>query len=401
MNQVVSGFVAPGWQPVSDVLAESISSKSEIGAGVAIVHRGKLVVDIVGGFADNAATTAYTHDTLQLVFSTTKGVVATAVAMCVQRGLLSYEEPVSLFWPQFAAHGKEHVTVAQLLSHQAGLYTVDGDITLEEALDWNTITRRLAQTAPLFPVGQTHGYHAITFGWLAGQLVQLVDGRSIGRFIWEEIANPLNGEIYVGLPEHLEPRVSPVNTGWSKSLAGSIVETTPLAAPPPAPGADTPLGRALSVNGAFNAKGGFNRRDIHAAQVPGANGISNARSLAMMYASLVGEVNVDANAVRLLNEETMKAASATVTPKGERDVCLMMNTTFGMGYMTANEGTAYQQQGSFGHPGAGGSVSFADPSREMGFSYIMNRMGSALLGDVRARDLAAAASRCADACASQ
>lgn len=401
MSQNVSGFVADGWSDVADVLAESISSKAEIGAGVAIVHRGQLVVDIVGGFADNSAATAYTHDTLQLVFSTTKGVVATAVAMCVQRGLLSYEDPVSQIWPEFAAHGKESVTVAQLLSHQAGLYTVDGDITLEEALQWNTITRRLAQTAPLFPVGQTHGYHAITFGWLAGQLVQLVDGRSIGRFIREEIANPLNGEIYVGLPEHLEPRVSPVNTGWSKSLTETIVETKPLAPPPPMPGADTPLGRALSVNGAFNAKGGFNRRDIHAAEVPGANGISNARSLATMYASLIGEVDVDGNAVRLLNEETMKKANATVTPAGERDLCLMMKTTFGMGYMTANEGTAYQQQGSFGHPGAGGSVSFADPSRQMGFSYIMNRMGSALLGDVRARNLVAAASRCADACASQ
>jgi CubicO group peptidase (beta-lactamase class C family) len=401
LSQLVTGTVEPGWEPVRDVLQNSITAKAEIGAGVAIVHRGKLVVDIVGGYADNAATTPYTHDTLQLVFSTTKGVVATAVAMCVERGLLGYDEPVATLWPQFAQHGKERVTVAQLLSHRAGLYTVDGDITLEEALDWNTVTHKLANTAPLFPVGSTHGYHAITFGWLAGHLVQLTDGRSIGRFIREEIAHSLNAEIYVGLPEHLEPRVSPVNTGWAKSLSQTVVEDKPLAPPPPAPGADTPLGRALSVNGAFNVKGGFNRRDVHAAEVPGANGISNARSLATMYASIIGDVHVNGKTVRLLGEETMRAASTTLTPEGERDACLLVKTTFGMGYMTANEGTAYQQAGAFGHPGAGGSVSFADPTRAMGFSYVMNRMGSALLGDVRARNLVEAASRCADASSAQ
>ena len=201
------GFVADGWSDVADVLASNIDNRDDVGAGVSVFHRGKCVVDIAGGFFDKEATKPYTLDTLQLVFSSTKGVVATAVAMCVQRGLLSYEDPVSQIWHEFAAHGKENVTVAQLLSHQAGLYTVDGPLTFEEVLDWNTMVSRLANTAPLFPVGSTHGYHAFTFGWLAGHLVRLVDGRSIGRFIREEIANPMGSEIYVGLPEHLEHRV--------------------------------------------------------------------------------------------------------------------------------------------------------------------------------------------------
>lgn len=396
MSELVSGFVAPGWETVSEVFASSLRSKAEIGAGVAVRHRGKLVVDIVGGFSDNEATTPYTHDTLQLVFSTTKGVVATAVAMCVERGLLSYDEPVATFWPEFGARGKEQITVAQLLSHQAGLYTVDGDITLEEALDWNTITQRLADTAPLFKVGTAHGYHAITFGWLAGELVRRADGRNIGRFIEEEIATPLQSEIYVGLPEHLESRVSPVNTGWSKTRA-DIVETQPLSPPQAAPGADTPLGRALSVNGAFNAKGGFNRRDIHAAEVPGANGITNARSLATMYAALIGEVEIDRKNVRLVSNAVMQTASTPVTPMGEPDVCLLVNTRFSMGYIVPCDTTAYTDSGTFGHPGAGGSLSFADPQRGMAFSYVMNRMGNALLGDVRAKNLVVAASRCADA----
>ena len=183
----LDGFVADGWSDVADALAKNIDNRDDVGAGVSVFHKGKCVVDIAGGFFDRDATKPYTLDTLQLVFSSTKGVVATAVAMCVQRGLLSYEDPVSQIWPEFAAHGKENVTVAQLLSHQAGLYTVDGPLTFEEVLDWNTMVTRLANTAPLFPVGSTHGYHAFTFGWLAGHLVRLVDGRSIGRFIREEM----------------------------------------------------------------------------------------------------------------------------------------------------------------------------------------------------------------------
>lgn len=396
MNGSVTGFVAPSWEAVHDEFAKNIKSKQDIGAGLCVFHHGQPVVDVIGGFFENTATIPYARDTLQLVFSTTKGVVATAVAMCVERGLLSYDEPVAVFWPEFAANGKAEITVAQLLSHQAGLYTIDGTVTLEEALDWNTITQRLADTAPLFPVGKTHGYHAITFGWLAGELVRRVDGRDIGRFIEEEIANPLGVEIYVGLPEHHEHRVSPINTGWSKTL-GVEIEQQPLAPPPPVLDSESPLAKALSVNGAFNVKGGFNRRDIHAAQVPGANGITNASSLAKMYAAVIGDVVVDGRVVRLLNNETLRVASTAITPAGERDFCLMLKTSFAMGYMTASETAAYSDAGTFGHPGAGGSVSFADPSRDMAFSYVMNRMGSALLGDDRARSLVAVASRCADA----
>jgi CubicO group peptidase (beta-lactamase class C family) len=327
---------------------------------------------------------------LQLVFSTTKGVVATAVAMCVERGLLSYEEPVSLFWPEFAAHGKEHVTVAQLLSHQAGLYTVEGELSYEEVLDWNTMVARLADTPPLFPVGSTHGYHAITFGWLAGELVRRVDGRNIGRFIAEEIANPLGGEIYVGLPEHHEPRVSPINVGWPRSATDA----------PPTPPAVLPnahLARALTLNGALNVKGGFNRTDMHAAEVPGANGIANARSLAAMYSATFTETQSPHGVVRLLNDDTRNKMTVQQTKNGEVDLCLQTQRTFAMGFVTPSEKLAFDAPGSYGHAGAGGSVSFADPGREMSFSYIMNRMKDSMFTDPRAVRLIEAASRCADA----
>ena len=386
------GFVADGWSEVAEAFAHNIDSREDIGAGVSVFHKGKCVVDIAGGYFDKEATQPYTLDTLQLVFSTTKGVVATAVAICVERGLLSYEEPVSLFWPEFAAHGKEHVTVAQLLSHQAGLYTVEGELSFEELLDWNTMVARLANTPPLFPVGSTHGYHAITFGWLAGELVRRVDGRNIGRFIAEEIANPLSGEIYVGLPERHETRVSPINVGWPRTATDA--PSTPAA---PAQLPNKYLASALTVNGALNVKGGFNRQDLHAAEVPGANGIANARSLAAMYSATFTETETSNGAVRLLNEDTRKKMTVQQTKDGEVDLCLQTQRTFAMGFVTPSEKLAFDAPGSYGHAGAGGSVSFADPGRHMSFSYIMNRMKDSMFTDPRAVRLIEAASRCADA----
>ena len=162
MTNIV-GTVAPGWEPVREVFAANLANTEEVGAGVAVYHRGVQVVDLWGGWFDAQRTIPYAENSLQLVFSTTKGITAIAVAMCIDRGLLSYDAPVAQYWPEFAAHGKGEATVAQLLSHQCGLYTVDGPITLDEALDWPTITARLADTAPRWPIGTAHGYHALTF----------------------------------------------------------------------------------------------------------------------------------------------------------------------------------------------------------------------------------------------
>ena len=394
----LEGFVADGWGAVRDAFASNLDSRDDIGAGVAVYHRGRLVVDLTGGWRDNAGTIPYTPDTLQLVFSTTKGVVATAVAMCVERGHFRYDDPVAHVWPAFAEAGKADVTIEQLLSHQAGLYTVDGELAFEHVLDWNEMCSRLAATAPRFAPGSQHGYHALTFGWLAGELVRRADGRNIGRFVAEEIASPLGAEIYIGLPEELESRVAPVNTGWAKTA-------TPAGEAPPASKAgkfatpmppDLPLTQALTLNGAMNVKGGFNRRDLHAAEVPGANGITNARSMATMYAATMGEVTVGGDRVRLVAPETIELATRARTPL-RRDAVLIVNSRFAAGYMLNGDANAFPGDACYGHPGAGGSVSFADPSREIAFSYVMNRMTDALLGDPRASRLVEATTRVADA----
>jgi CubicO group peptidase (beta-lactamase class C family) len=385
----VTGHVEPGWEGVRDAFVANFAGGEDIGASVAVYHRGAPVVSLAGGSFDGGDA-PYTPDTLQLVFSTTKGITAIAVAMCVERGLLRYDEKVSTYWPEFAAHGKGDATVAQLLSHQCGLFTVDGPITLEEALDWDTVTARLADTAPDWPIGSTHGYHALTYGWLAGELIRRTDGRTPGQFVADEIAGPLGVDVYIGLPEALEPRVAPII--GAPLNADAIEDPAIKAMMEMFMGPESRGGRALSLNGAFSGNDTFNSRQVHAGEVPAANGISNAASLAAVYAATIGTVN----GVRLLQADTVDRARVTVTPEGEGDMCLIMPTTFGMGFMTHGMFTPYAGPGSFGHPGAGGSVAFAQPERELAFGYAMNKMASNLANDTRAAALIAAATAAID-----
>ena len=388
----IGGEVAPGWEPVRDAFIANFNEAEEVGAGVSVYHRGRKVVDLWGGSFDEQGSAPYSDDTLQLVFSTTKGITAIAVAMCVERGLLSYDEKVSTYWPEFAAHGKGDATVAQLLSHQCGLYTVDGDITLAEALDWPTVTARLADTRPRWPIGTAHGYHALTYGWLAGELVRRVDpaGRSLGGFVRDEIVTPLGGELWIGLPEQFESRVSPMIGGLNPA-GGDDVDPAVKAMLEQFMGPNSPGGQALSLNGAFAVDGAFNRRDVHAAEIPAANGITNARTLARIYAATIGEVD----GVRLLKPATVEKVRTTVTPTGEADTCLIFPTAFGMGFMTHTMFSPFGGPGSFGHPGAGGSVAFAHPEHGLGVAYVMNKMAANLANDLRAARLSDSAVACA------
>jgi CubicO group peptidase (beta-lactamase class C family) len=392
----LSGPCESGWEAVADAVRANFGGGKELGCGVAVYHRGRLVVDLVAGWADAERNVPYSHDSLQVVFSTTKGITATAVAMCVQRGLIDYSEPVSHYWPEFAAHRKHDITVAQLLSHQAGLYTIDATLALHEILDDAVIAAALADTTPRWEPGTTHGYHALTFGWLAGELLRRTDGRDIGRFVAEEMSAPLNAELHIGLPPMLHGRVALLSQGGGKDKKASEAET------PEAKqmrellerfmGPDTPGGQALSLSGMWTGEGLFNRPEVLSAQVPAANAATNARSLAAMYASLQHPIN----GVRLLDDATRVAASALQTPAGEADKCLIVPTSFSMGFMNHSAFTPYAGPGSFGHPGFGGSVAFLQPERELSFAYVMNKLAANLAGDTRAQNLIDAATACAD-----
>ena len=383
----VIGELEPGWEPVAARLVANIAAGLDTGASVAVYHLGRPVVDVAGGQFAPGSPAPYDRDTLQLVFSTTKGVAAIAAAMCVQRGLLQYDQPVARYWPEFADYGKHEATVAQLLSHQCGLITVDG-ITLDECLTPGVAAARLAAAAPEWPIGIGHGYHALSFGWLVDELVQRVDGRSLGTFVADEIAGPLGVPLWIGLPEHEEQRVSPLIGGLDTGTDPRVKAMLEAFIGPTTRG-----GRALSMSGAFAGDGVFNRRDVHAAEIPAANAISNAAALAKVYAATIHEID----GVRLLDDATLAAATRRQTPPGEADLCLILPTGFAMGFMVHEPFSPFAGPGSFGHPGAGGSVAFAQPARGLAMAYAMNRMSPNLAGDVRAQGLIDTAVRIIDA----
>lgn len=387
--EVIDGAVDAGWEGVRSAFQANFANGDEVGAGVAVYHRGRKVVDLWGGDFDRSSGSRYTDDALQLVFSTTKGVVAIAVAMCVERGLLRYEDRVSTHWPEFAAHGKGDATVAQLLSHQCGLISVDDPILLKEALDWETVTTCLADTIPDWPIGTAHGYHAITFGWLVGELIRRVDprGRKPGRFVADEIARPLGLDLWIGLPRRYESRVSPLIGGFVTFSDDPMVQAISDELMDP----ESRTSRSFTVNGAFEGETTFNRRDVHAAQVPAVNGITNARSLAKLFAATMSPID----GVRLVGDAILDRARTPVTPTGEVDLCLLVTTAYGMGFLTSDPFTVYAGPGSFGHTGAGGSIAFAQPERELAFAYVMNKMAD-VIGDTRSHGLIDAAVEAAD-----
>lgn len=377
----IDGSVEPGFDRVRGAFARNFTEHGDVGAGFCLYVEGSKVVDLWGGTADPASCKPYTEDTLQLVFSSTKGATALCANLLAQPGTLDIDAPVATYWPEFAQAGKEHIPVRWLLCHKAGLPTVDARLSFEEVLAWDPLIAALERQAPLWEPGDGHGYHAVTFGHLVGEVVRRITGTSLGTFFAREVAGPLSLEFWIGLPEIEEHRVAPI-----------IGELVPKSTDDPERrkaierfvGPDSLLGRAVSVNGAIPDTSLFNRPDLHAAELPAANGITNARSLARMYAGMVGTVP-GGPAHPLLAREQIDAARTCQTKGADR--CLFFNTTFGLGFFTSSPFAPYGSPGSFGHAGAGGSVGFADPEHQIGFGYVMNTMQQNLSGDPRTRGL--------------
>jgi len=376
----ICGEVAPGFEPVRDAFISNFTELGDAGAGVCIYLNGMPVVDLAGGWSWKSAGVPYDKSCLQLVFSSTKGATAICAHILAERGLLDYGDPVANYWPQFANNGKASVTVAQILSHQAGLPTISEPMDLDLVLQWDPIVEALANQEPFWEPGSAHGYHALTFGWLVGEIVRRVSGKSIGEFFAQEVARPLGLEFWIGLPEDQEQRVSKLRLGPLPDFRHLDPEMKKIAADIFAPG--SLMLRALTLNGSFGqfmgGEGPFNKREVHAAEVPAANGITNARSLARMYAATVGPVD----GVRLINSSTV--ASATQVQSEGPDRVLTAPSRFGLGFMLDRKDFApLLSPASFGHSGAGGSLGFADPVHNVGFGYVMNQMRLGLAGDER------------------
>lgn len=320
----IAGTTRPGWEFVREMLHEHFASERDLGASLAIYHHGQPVVDLSGGWFDRSHTKPYDNNTLQLVFSTTKGVTAIAAAICVQRGWLNYSELVTNYWPEYGKHGKEKTTVADILAHRAGLPLEPAP--LEQFVNWTAMVHALENATPLWTPGIAHSYHALTYGWLAGELIRRVDPkkRSVGQFVQEEIARPLNIEFYIGLPPSQESRVSPLV--FSAETARALNE---------------------SMQTVFRF---YDAPEVLRAELPAANGITNARSLARLYASLIGDLD-DGKQKRLLNSAVLQQAIKPTPLSGEKDFLTQTPISFGMGFMLYNQIFPFFPPSVFGHPG--------------------------------------------------
>lgn len=382
---VIHGEVAPGFEPVRDAFQANFDAGHEAGAATSIYKDGVKVVDLWGGVADKDTGAPWNEDTLQLVFSTTKGATAACAALLIQRGDLDVDAPVAEYWPEFKANGKGAIPVRWLLSHRAGLPAVDDALTPEQIYAWTPVIDALAAQKPWWEPDTKHGYHALTYGHLVGEVIRRISGKSVGQFFAAEIADPLAAEFFIGLPESEESRVTKLGQ-----------------APPPKPG-DVELTDDIkdviagfmdptslisrTLNFAVPALD-MNSREVHAAEIPAANGICTARGLARFYAALIGEVD----GVRILNPETIEAVRTEQTHG--KDEILKKVTRFGLGFMLDGPDVPYFGPGSFGHDGAGGSLGFADPEAGIAFGYVMNQMNQGINADPRPHTLIAALKGC-------
>jgi CubicO group peptidase (beta-lactamase class C family) len=377
-EQRVSGEVAEGFDPVVDAFADNFREHGEVGAACAICHRGRVVVDLWGGLSDLSGGRPWERDTVALVFSAAKGPTAVCINRLVEAGQLDVDLPVAHYWPEFGCNGKAAITVRQVLSHRAGLAAVEGDLTLEEVLAWDPVVAAIAAQAPNWEPGTEHGYHARSFGWILGEVLKRVTGRSIGAYIADQIAAPLGLDYWVGLPREAFHRCATLvpPEGGSDAVAELL-------------GADSLTAMVMSgPSGLFGYNDMWNRPDVLAAEMPSSNGVGDARSLARFYAAVIGEVD----GVRLLGPEQL--ARACEPQSSGPDKVIFRETRFGLGFALQPFLAPGAGPRCFGHPGAGGALAFADPDAELGFAYVMNGMQFKLEGDARGVGLVEAAYRC-------
>jgi CubicO group peptidase (beta-lactamase class C family) len=380
--------VDPAFSRVRDAFEENFARRGELGAALVVIAGGRTVVDLWGGVADHRTGRAWERDTPVLIFSATKGATALCLHVLAARGALDLDAPVSRYWPEFAQAGKESIPVRMLLNHQAGLPAVDRVLRREALFDQAALATALAEQAPYWPPGTAHGYHALTFGWLVGEVVRRVSGKTLGRFFADEIAAPLALDFWIGLPEEIEPRVALLR------MASPVKE-------------DSDVMRAMRTPSSLVAKAfanppgllrgsQVNSREVHAAEIPAMNGIATARSVARMYALLASGGRLDG--VELLDAAAVERMSR-VESEGE-DRILLIPTRFAPGFMKSVDNRPRDSvrmgpnEAAFGHVGAGGSLGMADPDAGIAIGYVMNQLGHGVMLNERGQSVVDAVFEC-------
>ncbi|MER7981852.1 serine hydrolase domain-containing protein [Streptomyces sp. NPDC095817] len=384
----VNGTVAEGFEPVREAFARNFAALGDRGAAVTVYRDGHRVVDLWAGTRDVDGTEPWQHGTAQIVRSATKGVAAAVVLLLAQRGLLDLDAPVASHWPAYKARGKEHTRVRHLLAHRAGVPVLDRPLTPAEAADPDIAAAAVAAQAPVWRPGTDHGYHAQTYSWLTGELVRRVTGRTLGAWIADEIARPLDLDLWVGLPPEQAGRVGRVAQVEAPPAPGGLRTRPKRAVVEAYADPDSVTRRAFA---AITPMPDENDPAYRAAVLPASNGIATADGLARFYAALIGEVD----GVRLFTPET--AAQARAEHSAGPDRVLVVNTRFGLGYMLHGPASPLLSPDSFGHPGRGGALGFADPESGIAFGYVTNGFRTSVTADARAQALVRAVRAAVDA----
>jgi len=380
----IHGHCDPRFSKVREVFASKLAS-NEVGAAIAFTLNGESVVDLWGGYTAADRENEWDRDTIVNTYSTTKGMTALIAHRLVEQGRIDLDAPVASYWPEFAQAGKGEAPVRWLLSHQIGLPAVRKTLPSEDLYDWEAMCTALAETEPWWKPGSKHGYHPVTYGFLVGEVIRRVTGKSVGQNFREDVAGPLAADFHIGLPPEHHGRVS--------DLIGGIVPPRKSA---PARDGQTvarikgPMGDFMRdmadpttmVGAAFNnpkiKSGAHNTSEWRQAEIPAANGHGNARALARIYGALACGGEVDG--VRLLEPESIVRARSEQA-SGPDTTLGQMPMRYGLGFMLRSDFMPLSpNEGAFGHPGAGGSIGMADPETGVGFGYVMNKMSMGLVG---------------------
>jgi CubicO group peptidase (beta-lactamase class C family) len=355
---------------VREALEGNFRDHDELGAAVAIAIEGRMVVDVWAGWMDGGRTRPWERDTLVDVFSVGKAMAALCIHIIVERGRIDLDAPVSRYWPEFAAAGKDGVTVRMLLSHRAGLPAVRRVLPELGMYDWDLMTTALAAEEPWWEAGSTHGYHVNTFGYLTGELVRRVSGQRIGAFFRSEVERRVDADFHFGFgPQHDHRTAEYVFGGEASELVDGVEDERRRSGDPER---DFLLGRVYLNPPGLSGLGTVNTRAWRAAEIPSANGHATARGVARIYSALACGGAVDG--IRLLHPETIEHAVAEAS--SGPDFVLGRPSRFGLGFqLTQPERPLGPSPRSFGHFGVGGSLGFADPDAGVAFAYTMNRYG--------------------------
>ena len=388
----VEGTCKPGFERVAEAFEKNFSERGEVGASVCLTIGGETVVDLWGGVADPKTGKTWTRDTVSIVFSCTKGATALCAHVLASRRQLDIDAPVIELWPEFGQHGKEQVTTRMMLDHSSAVPAVREKVKDNGPYDWSYMTERLAAEEPFWTPGTRNGYHGFTFGWTVGEMVRRASGKSLGTFFQDEIAKPLGLDFWIGLPDAIEPRVAPILPFAYKREQAVTPFLRDLAD-------RQSIASLFFMNVGAWRIGGANTRAGHAAEIGAANGITNARGLAGMYAPLAN------GGGKLVDEKTL-VRMGEVSMATHDDATLRIPTRFALGFMKSMDNrqrsvgaeifgpdvdSAILSSAAFGHVGAGGSLGFADPVAGLSFGYTMNQMGPGLLMNARGQSLVDAA----------